>query len=66
MDKPAKPKEITVKITGNIALFDIVKSPTFACVRKISKNEVRTVALEDFNSLYPNKQGNKTHTYDYH
>ena len=54
MDKPAKPKEITVKITGNIALFDIVKSPTFACVRKISKNEVRTVALEDFIAIPTN------------
>jgi len=34
--------------TGNTALSASVKSPTFACVRKISRNKVTITALEDF------------------
>lgn len=44
-----------VKITGKTALFAIVKSPTFACVRKISRNEVIMVAFEDFKATPTNK-----------
>ena len=52
--KTANPREITVKTTGNTALPAIVKSPTFACVKKISKNEVIIVALEDFTAIPTN------------
>ena len=48
MDKPAKRKDNTVNIAGNTALSAMVKSPTFAWVRKISKNEVTIVVFEDF------------------
>ena len=47
--------EITVKTAGNTALFAMVKSPTFACVRKISKNEVMIVAFDDFRAIPTNK-----------
>ena len=47
-DSTANTKEMAVRIIGNTALSDIVKSPTLAWVRKISKNEVTTAAFEDF------------------
>lgn len=55
MDKTAKAKEIAVSTIGNAALSCIVISPTFACVRKISKNEVTIVAFEDFIAIPTNK-----------
>ena len=55
IDRTAKPTEIIVNIAGNIALFAIVKSPTFACVRKINKNEVIIVAFEEFKAIPTNK-----------
>lgn len=48
IDRKAKIKEITVNITGKIALFAIVRSPIFACVKTISRNEEIIVAFEDF------------------
>ena len=51
----AKPKEIIVKINGNTALSASVKSPTLACVRKINKNEVIIVALDDFIAIPTNR-----------
>lgn len=48
MERKAKTKEIIVNRTGNIALFAIVKSPMFACVSIISKNEETIVAFDDF------------------
>ena len=47
-ERNANSREISVRITGNTALSASVKSPTFACVRKISRNEVTITALEDF------------------
>lgn len=55
IDKAAKSKEITVKMIGNTALPAIVKSPMFACVRKISKNEVTIVAFEDLKAIPTNR-----------
>ena len=55
IDKAAKSKEIAVKIMGNTALPAIVKSPMFACVRKINKNEVTIVAFEDFKAIPTNR-----------
>ena len=48
IDRKAKIKESTVKITGKIALFAIVRSPMFACVKIISRNEEIIVAFEEF------------------
>ena len=48
MERKAKISEISVNMTGNIALFAIVKSPMFACVSIISKNEDMIVAFDDF------------------
>ena len=50
-----KPKEIIVKINGITTLPASVKSPTFACVRKINKNEVIIVALDDFIAIPTNR-----------
>ena len=48
MDKKANRKDNAVKTTGKRALPAIEKSPTFAWVRKKSKNEVTIVVFEDF------------------
>lgn len=55
MDSMAKTKEMTVRIIGNTALSDSVKSPMFACVRKISKKEVTMAAFEDFMVIPANR-----------
>ena len=47
-DKTANIREIIVKTKGNTALSASVKSPTLACVKKISRNDEITVAFEDF------------------
>ena len=54
-DRAANPNETAVKTIGKTGLSDIVKSPTFACVRKISRKEVTTAALEDFIAKPTNK-----------
>ena len=46
IDNTANPKDIAVSTRGNTALSANAKSPTFAWVRKISKNEVIMVAFE--------------------
>ena len=48
IDRNAKTNDIAIRIIGNTMLFAIVKSPIFACVIKINKNEVIIVAFEDF------------------
>ena len=48
MDSAAKAKETAVSTAGNTTFSLRVKSPTFACVRKTSRNEVTTAAFEDF------------------
>lgn len=55
MEKNAKTNEITIKITGKTALFAIVRSPTFACVRIINRKEEIIVAFEDFIAIPINK-----------
>ena len=54
IDNTANPKDTIVSISGNTALSAIVKSPTFACVRKISKNEVIIAAFEEFTAIPTN------------
>ena len=48
MERKAKISDIIVNMTGNIALFAKVRSPIFACVSIISKNEDMIVAFDDF------------------
>jgi hypothetical protein len=48
MERKAKISDIIVNMTGNIALFAKVRSPMFACVSIISKNEDMIVAFDDF------------------
>ena len=48
MERTAKISDIIVNMTGNIALFAKVRSPMFACVSIISKNEDMIVAFDDF------------------
>ena len=50
-----KTKEMIVKIIVTIALSAIVRSPIFACVSKISRNEVMIVAFEDFKAIPTNR-----------
>lgn len=47
-DRTANTKDIKVRITGKTRLFFIVKSPIFACVKKISRKDEIIVAFEDF------------------
>ena len=54
IDNIANVKDTIVNTSGTTALSAIVKSPTFACVRKISKNEVIIVAFEDFIAIPTN------------
>ena len=54
IDNTANPKDTAVRTKGNTALSAMVKSPAFACVRKISKNEVIMVAFEDFAAIPTN------------
>ena len=60
MERKAKISDIIVNMTGNIALFAKVRSPMFACVSIISKNEDMIVAFDDF---IADKQGDKAHSH---
>ena len=55
MERTAKISDIIVNMTGNIALFAKVRSPMFACVSIISKNEDMIVAFDDFIAKPMNK-----------
>ena len=55
MERKAKSNEISVNIIGNMVLFAIVKSPIFACVSTISKNEEIIVAFDDFIAIPINR-----------
>ena len=55
IDRVANTKEMSIKIAGNMAFPANEKSPIFACVRKISKNEELIVAFDDFIVMPTNK-----------
>lgn len=52
-DKTADISKIIVKTKGNTALSASVKSPTLACVKKMSRNNEITVAFFDFLTSIP-------------
>ena len=56
MERKAKINEIIVKITGKTALFAIVRSPIFACVKIIKRKDEIMVAFEDFIAIPINRE----------
>lgn len=55
IERNAKTSDIKVRITGKTALSAIVRSPIFACVKKINRKEEIIVAFEDFIAIPMNR-----------